>query len=257
MNLYENLHAFKEKLSTGQPVTGPFMKTGDPAFVEAAGWAGFDFCILDTEHGPVSIETMQNNVRAAEVSGMLPIIRVADAEENTIGKALDIGAMGVQVPQVSDTKTAKAVVAAAKFHPAGSRGMCRFVRAAQYSTLDRYDYFREANEILVILQLEGQEAIDNLHSILAVEGVDILFIGPYDLSQSLGLPGQIDHPKVIEKMNEIVSAARAAGKVVGTFLDKPVHFSRWKQAGVQYLSYSTDVGLFAEMCASVVKTSTE
>ncbi len=255
--IYDKLKEIRKRLAQGESIMGPFMKTGDPAFVEAAGWAGFDFCILDTEHGPVSIESMQNNVRAAQVAGILPIIRVPDAQENTIGKALDIGGMGVQVSQVCDGATAKAVVEAAKFHPQGARGMCRFVRAAQYSTMDRFDYFANANQTLVILQLEGQEAIDNLEEIMAVEGVDILFIGPYDLSQSLGLPGQIDHPKVVEKMMEIASAARAKGKVVGTFLDKPEHIARWKAAGIQYLSYSTDVGLFAEHCQAIVAQGKE
>jgi len=101
------LDGFKAKITDGQSVIGPFMKTGDPAFVEAAGYAGFDFVILDREHGPVSIETMQNNVRAAMVAGALPIIRVPDSSESSIGKALDIGALGIQVPQVTNAKQAE------------------------------------------------------------------------------------------------------------------------------------------------------
>lgn len=253
--MYELLASFKDKIKGGQAVIGPFMKTGDPAFVEAAGWSGFDYCILDTEHGPVSIESMQNNVRAAMLSGMLPIIRVAGIGEEPIGKALDIGAMGIQVPQITCADDARRVVEYAKFHPMGSRGVCRFVRAAGYSTMDRYEYFKTANDTLVILQLEGREALHNLSEIMTVEGVDILFIGPYDLSQSLGVPGQVDHPSVVEKMMDIVKSAREKNIVVGTFLDTHEHIVRWKAAGVQYLSYSVDVGLFADACRDIVEAA--
>ncbi|MGI6149602.1 MAG: HpcH/HpaI aldolase family protein [Limnochordia bacterium] len=244
---------FRRRLAEGDSVIGPFMKTGDPAFVEAAGYAGFDFVILDTEHGPVSIENMQNNVRAALVAGALPIIRVQDDSASSIGKALDIGAFGVQIPQVQTAQEAQAAIRKAKFYPKGERGVCRFVRAAQYSALERSVYFQAANDTLVILQLEGTEAIDNIDSILQVPDIDILFIGPYDLSQSLGIPGETSHPKVVEQMQFIVEKARSAGIVVGTFVDQLEAIQRWKDAGVQYISYSVDVGIFVEACKQIVK----
>ena len=142
----ELLVNFRHRLAAGGSVIGPFMKTGDPAFVEAAGYAGFDFVILDMEHGPVTVENMQNNVRAALVAGTVPIIRVQDSTESSIGKALDIGSFGVQVPQVQNAAQALSVVRKAKFYPKGERGVCRFVRAARYSSLERNRYFMEANE---------------------------------------------------------------------------------------------------------------
>ena len=246
------LDGFKAKITDGQSVIGPFMKTGDPAFVEAAGYAGFDFVILDREHGPVSIETMQNNVRAAMVAGALPIIRVPDSSESSIGKALDIGALGIQVPHVTNAKQAEAVIRKAKFYPEGERGVCRFVRAAQYSALERNEYFRQANQTLIILQLEGIEALENIDEIIRVPGIDILFVGPYDLSQSLGLPGQTSHPKVVEQMQFLVDKARQNNIVVGTFVDSPGDVQKWKQAGVQYISYAVDVGIFVEACRQIV-----
>lgn len=249
----ELLNRFKQKLVDGDYVIGPFMKTSDPAFVEIAGYAGFDFAILDAEHGPVGIESMQNNIRAALVSGILPIIRVQDAQEVNIGKALDIGAFGVQVPQITNAKDAEKVVKAAKFYPNGSRGVCRFVRAAHYSAMNRYGYFRSADNNLIILQLEGQEALKNIDEILAVQGIDILFIGPYDLSQSLGVPGDVGNPKVIEQMEFIVDKAKEKNKIIGTFIDRPEDIRRWKDAGVKYLSYSVDVGIFLEGCRAIVE----
>jgi len=248
------LHSFKDKILNGA-VYGLFMKSADSAFVETAGYAGFDFAILDMEHGPVGFESMQNNVRAAELAQILPVIRVSSLSETEISKALDIGALGVQVPQIRNACEAKAVVKAAKFHPDGERGVCRFVRAAGYSETDRQTYFRQANEALIIIQLEGEEALENIDQILLVEGIDIIFIGPYDLSQSLGVPGQTMHPKVVEKMESIVAQAAANGTIVGTFTDNLDTLTKWKLSGVKYLSYSVDVGIFLTACQEIVKNA--
>lgn len=238
---------FCKKLQNGA-VFGPFMKTGDPAFVEAAGYAGCDFAILDMEHGPESLQNMQNNIRAAQVSGLLPIVRVSTLSEMAISQALDIGCAGVQIPQISTAEEAELAVRAAKYYPWGERGVCRFVRAAHYSAMERTAYFEEANRALVIIQIEGQSAVEHLDEIIAVHGVDILFIGPYDLSQSLGVPGQTTHPKVIEQMRQIVDRASQKGILIGTFTDSIETMKLWIDAGVQYISYSVDVGIFANAC---------
>src|SRR5450759_3400216 len=238
----EMLNKFKTVLNEGKPVFGPFMKSTDPAFIEVAGYSGFDFVILDMEHGPVGFSDLQNLIRAALLANIIPIVRTSDSSEVSIAKPLDLGALGVQIPQVSSSAMAKDCLKAARFFPEGNRGVCRFVRAAEYSSMPRDDYFRRANEILVIIQLEGKEAILDIENILKVEGIDIIFIGPYDLSQSLELPGQVSHPLVIEAMNNIVKRAREMGKIVGTFTDTPQAAEMWKKAGVQYISYSVDVG---------------
>lgn len=244
---------FKNKLKEGNPVFGPFMKSTDPAFVEVAGHSGFDFVILDMEHGPVGFSELQNLIRAALLTNVIPIVRTADTTEVSISKPLDLGALGVQIPQVSSSTMAKACIKAARFFPEGERGVCRFVRAANYSSMPREVYFKNANDILIIIQLEGKEAILDIDNILKVEGIDIIFIGPYDLSQSLGVPGQITHPLVIEAMNDIVKRARALGIVVGTFTDTPQMAEMWRKAGVQYISYSVDVGIFTNACSQLVK----
>lgn len=251
MNL-EVIKEFKDKINSGQTVIGPFMKTCDPALVECAGFSGMDFAILDMEHGPISIQSMQNNIRAAQVSGLLPIVRVADITEESIGKALDIGAAGVEIPQIVNAEQARKAVKMAKFFPQGERGMCRFVRASKYSATDREMYFKNSNEIIIIAQLEGKEAIDNLDEILDVEGIDILFIGPYDLSQSLGVPGQTTHKLVIDAMKNIIQKAKAKNKIIGTFTDSDETLKMWIDAGVQYISYSVDMGIFYESCKNII-----
>lgn len=249
----EMLNRFKNRLKEGECVYGPFMKSTDPAFVEVAGYSGFDFVILDMEHGPATFSELQNLIRAARLANIIPVVRTSDSTETSISKPLDLGAFGVQIPQVTSASTAEACVRAARFFPLGERGVCRFVRAANYSSLPREEYFKRANESLVIIQLEGKEAIRDIENILNVEGIDIIFVGPYDLSQSLGVPGQINHPLVLEAMNDIVKRARSRGIVTGTFTDTPQSAKMWKEAGVQYISYSVDVGIFTGACSQLVK----
>jgi len=245
--LIDDIRSFKEKLAD-RAVFGPFSKTIDPAIIEIAGYAGFDFIILDLEHGPASIETAQHLIRAARLANILPIVRVKERNYSVIGEALDIGAAGIQVPQVTTAEEARKIVRLAKFSPEGMRGLCRFVRAANYSGKDRYEYINDSNQTLIIAQLEGQEAIDNLEEIMDVKGIDILFIGTYDLSQSLGVPGQVNHPLVMAKVKEVIERCQAKGIHVGSFADTLENARYFKEAGVRYISYSSDVGLLYEYC---------
>ena len=233
-------------------VLGPFMKSSDPAFVEIAGFAGFDFVILDMEHGSVHLQQMQNMIRAAQVSGIITVIRLRDRMPETISQALDIGAHAIQVPQVVSDKEVRDIIDAGKFYPDGNRGVCRFVRAAQYSAMSSSNYFENANKTEIIIQVEGLQAMENVESILQVEGFDILFIGPYDLSQSLGVPGEINHPKVISAMENLIKKAKGAKKYIGVFIDTINSAKIWKDMGVHYLAYSVDVGIYFSACKSVV-----
>lgn len=241
---------FREKLSKG-PVLGAFSKTSDPAFVEILGHAGHDFVILDLEHGPNDLKTLEHLIRAAELGGVLPIVRTKEGDLGQIGAVLDIGAGGVQIPQIRSAKEARAVIRRARFGAEGERGVCRFVRAAGYSSVERNEYFREANHALVILQLEGRDAIDAIDDILEVPGIDALFLGPYDLSQSLGVPGQIDHPLVEKEMRRVAEKAAAKGVAVGNFTDKIESLEKWKSLGLRYLAHSVDVGIFYEAAKKI------
>lgn len=237
----------RRRLQAGETLIGLFCKTTAPEFIEVIGHAGFDFCVLDMEHGPANLETIQHLTRAAEVSGLLPIVRTRDRAPESIAQPLDLGVAGVQIPQIASKAEAEAVVDAAKFAPLGHRGVCRFVRAAQFSALDRSAYFAQANEALVILQLEGTH-LHEYEKIADIPGVDILFIGPYDLSQALGVPGQIEHPRVLDEMRKIISVAKNKNKTIGVFADSTAQTRRWIDAGVQYIAYSVDVGLFYLAC---------
>ncbi len=241
--------SFKERVQRREPVLGPFMKVGEPALIECLGFAGFDFAIIDSEHGPITMETAQQMVRAAWCGGIAPIVRVMDNQPGLIQKVLDMGAAGVQIPQVNDREGAERAVRAARFAPAGERGLCCYTRAARYSARPKDEYVREANrETMVIIQVEGVRGIDNIDAILEVPGIDILFLGPYDLSQSLGVPGEVESQVVIDKMNEVIEKSAERGVVVGTFVDSPEAANRWISRGVCYISLKSDMSLFMEGC---------
>lgn len=239
-----------KKMQSGGAI-GIFSKTTDSAIIEAAGISGLDFVILDTEHGPSSLETLHHHIRAAKLTQMDPIVRVKHIDSNAIGSALDAGASGVQIPNINTAEQAEEAVKAARFHPHGSRGVCRFVRAAQYGDRERSSYFTEANKATLILQVEGLEGVRNLNAIMAVEGFDVLFVGPYDLSQSVGKPGQIDAPEVTSLISSIAERATQRNILLGAFCDTPQAAKMLKSQGFQYVSYSVDINIFLEACKAL------
>lgn len=251
MTNYVLINNFKKKIQQ-EPVIGIFSKTTDPAFIECSGYAGFDFIILDMEHGPNTIENIQNLIRAAQIAELLPIVRVKPGRLSLIGEVLDIGACGIQVPHITCADDVKNVIKFAKFYPEGERGLCCYVRAANYSSMDKMDYLYRANDCLIIIQIEGNEAIQNLDEIIDVSGYDVLFVGPYDLSQSLGVPGQVNHKLVEEKTMDIVRRCKQKNIVVGIFTDKERDLLRWVNIGVRYLSYSVDVGIYYNACKGIL-----
>ena len=243
----------KKTLEEGKNVFGPFMKFTDPAAVEIMGFAGFDFVIIDAEHGPISMQSAQNMIRAAETANITPIIRVSSNDEALILRALDIGAQGIEIPQVNSKPQAIKAVKSVKYSPQGERGVCRYVRAANYSSMDKFEYFKSANEeTMIIAHIEGVEGINNLDEILSVPGIDVIFIGPYDLSQSLGIPGQVNNPLVTEKMKEVVLKCKQNKIAVGTFADDIKTAKSWILLGVQYMAFSVDVGILYEISKTIV-----
>lgn len=242
---------FRKKIDKDS-VLGPFSKSSDPMFIEAMGHAGFDFVIIDLEHGPNTILNAQNIVRASEASSILSIIRCKEDVRSVISEALDIGSGGVLVPKVTTPQEAKDIINTARFAPVGMRGVCRYVRAAQYSSTRGIDYFKNSNQAFLILGIEGADAIREIDQILEIKGFDAIFIGPYDLSQSVGRTGEIDHPLVIEKMAAVISKCKKKKIAVGTFVESVEKAHEWQKLGVNFLAYSVDVGLFYNHCEMIV-----
>lgn len=228
---------------------GIFSKTTDSNLVEAIGQSGIDFIIFDQEHGPISNETLYNHVRSSKLSGIKSIVRVSSNTHHLIGSALDTGADGVQIPNISSYEEAKLAIESARFHPIGERGVCRFVRAANYGMQNKKKYFENSNSKLLILQVEGENGISEIDKILELGGFDILFIGPYDLSQSLGVPGEVDSPRVLNLIKNVSEKIQKSGKIFGTFTDSLSLVKQMKTLGCKYIAHSVDMNLFAESIA--------
>jgi len=241
----------KQRLFDGETVIGTFQIIDSPMVSEMIGVAGMDFVIIDQEHGPLTAETSVGMCAAAERAGAAPIVRVASNTASEIQRALDIGAAGVEIPQIETREDAEAAVEHARFDPIGDRGLSLYVRAGGYTGSE--DYTDEQNEsVTVIIHIEGERGVENLDEICEVEGIDVLFIGPYDLSQSLGIPGRVEDERVEELMQEVCDRAADHGKVVGTFADNPGMARKWIDAGAQYVAYSVDCGTLTYAYEDVV-----
>ena len=220
-------------LRGNRPLLGTFIGLPAPALVEMCGHAGLDFVIIDNEHGPAGVESTESMIRAARAAGVIPVVRTLEPD---ILRMLDIGASGVQVPQVNTPEQAARIVAAAKYPPTGARGAAFSTRAAGYGFFGGDGHVRNSNEgTAVIVMTETRTAIANLDAILAVPGIDAVFFGPNDLSFSFGHPGEMQHPEVVGAIEHGIARALAAGVAPGVLALTPAEFHRWRKAGARYL----------------------
>ena len=228
-------NTLKQKLEAGKAVFGVMITFPSPQVVEMLGLLGFDWVLIDNEHGSITVDNSEELVRAAELTGMAPIIRPVSNKPEIIAPFLDRGAWGVQVPHVNTAEEARAAVDAVKYYPSGHRGIFSRSRPAGYGfSGSTADYVAEANRnTLVCLMLEEVEAIKNLDEMVTVEGVDVFFIGSGDLSQSMGYPGQQTHPEVQALMVEGVNTIREAGRVAGVSCPDS-YVPKFLDMGVQY-----------------------
>ena len=225
---------------------GTFVRLNDAAGIEVLAGAGLDFVILDNEHTAMSKESMVSLIRAADISGLTVSVRVRGNDVTQILQALDSGAMGVQIPQIDSFPQAKAVVDAVKYAPVGKRGFAASQRSAGYGMMNPVEYARLSNEETMIASYcETAAGIENLGEILTIPQIDIIFIGPFDLSQALGVLGEPNHPTVLSAIEDIAKKTRAAGKAVGIIASSAEQTRRWHEMGIQYITYSSDLGMMA------------
>ena len=235
------INRLKEKIRQGGCAIGTFMKLTDPAVAEILALAGFDFFVLDNEHVAMDREQLTNIVRAAEACGITPIVRVKQNQQVEILQNLDLGYAGIQVPNVDTPEQAKAMVASAKYTPQGVRGLSPSVRACDYGTANVKEYIQMANEqTMVISHCETKECVENLDAILAVPGIDVIFIGPMDLSQSLGIPGETGSPQVQECIRLVREKVAQSEKALGTVAGSAKEAQKLKKEGVQYILLASD-----------------
>ena len=233
----------KKKLRKGQVCFGTFIRLG-PAAVEILGHAGWDFVVIDMEHGVFDFTNVEHMVRAARCAGITSLVRVPEPTPSYIMRVVDAGAEGVQIPQVDSAQMARLVSQAARYFPEGKRGLCSYVRAAGYSAIRPDVHMATSNdELLTVVHIEGEAAASQIKDIVETPGIDVIFLGPWDLSQSLGVPGKTKDPRVIEVMEKVIAACKKKGIISGTFVREVGDAKRWIDLGVQYMMLSTDAGL--------------
>lgn len=242
------------KLHSGKTVLGTWIVVPSVVNVDIITSAGLDFVIIDKEHGPINYETAQEMVIACEANGASPILRVGDINAAAIQNALDIGVHGVQVPNIDFPDDARKVVSCAKYPPIGNRGFSPFTRSGNYSIDSSRGLMQQANSnTLVILNIEGKDAIDNLEDIMRIQAVDVLFVGLFDLSKALGIPGEVDSPILIETMKNVVEKAKKYGKYVGTISTNIRMLKYFDEIGVSYLVHLVDCEMLKSAYSNVVK----
>lgn len=244
-------NALKARLRQGSAVVGTIVQIPHPLVVEACGRAGFDFVILDMEHGAMPSDRLPDLIRAAEGAGVTPLVRVSENRASFILQALDQGSHGIVVPAVDSSEDAQAAVDAAKYAPLGRRGYCSAVRSAGL-TGDPEAMARANAETMVIPLIESQAGVEAFEEIVDTPGVDVAFIGPGDLSHSLGVPGQLTHPLVQEVVQHLLTTASRRGRWVGVHVKRPEDAARYAGLGARFLNYGMDVQMIAQHFGEVV-----
>ena len=238
----------KRKIKEGRTVLGTLVFIPSPAVIEVLGRAGFDFAVIDTEHttiSPYETAMIENMIRAAELSGITPIVRIPEPSKVMTQKVLDAGAQGVMVSGIKNKSDALKIVRDAKFPPRGERGCCSVTRPTGYSADYSEAYWEEANnEIMVIPLIETQEGVDNLEEILTVEGIDWVSFGPRDYTMSIGYT-DVNNPKTLKASEHVTAVCKKHGVLVDQFVFPPydVAVKQARDRGFNVLTAGIDLSI--------------
>ena len=227
----------KRKLAEGKTVVGSFVYIPSSKLTEIVGFCGFDFVVIDMEHGPIDTTVAEDMVRAAECAGVTPLIRVTHNSPHLVLRALDIGAQGVHIPEINSVDDARTAASSMKYGPVGSRGLAG-VRAADYGFKQTLaEYAPAANrETMCIAHIESETSVRNLDQLLDVPGIDIYYLGPEDISNSLGIPGQSKDPRVVRLVEDSIRRVSEAGKTAGCIAADAATARRYVELGARYIA---------------------
>jgi 4-hydroxy-2-oxoheptanedioate aldolase len=236
----------KERIKKGEAVNGCWLNLGSSLTAEIVGTAGFDWVLIDLEHGAGNEKDVLSQLQALEHSNTAAIVRIESAERQRIHRVLDVGAEGVMCPHINNLDEAKMVVSGLRYPPEGTRGVAKMVRATGFGK-NFAEYSSSANENIVgIAQIETIEALDHLDEIATLDGIDVLFIGPADLTMALGIFGQLDHQLFTDAVKATVNAAQKAGKATGILLFNPDDYNTWHQLGIRMIACGADATFVAD-----------
>lgn len=232
----------KRKLRSGRSTIGSWITLGHPGIAEILANAGFDWLVVDLEHSVIPIDTAGDLIRIIDLCGVAPLVRLTSNDADQIKRVMDAGAHGIVVPMVCRRQDAEAAVAAVRYAPAGRRGV-GLARAQGYgAAFDEYLAWQQDSPV-VIVQIEHKEALANLTEIFATKGVDGFIIGPYDLSCSLCIPGQFEHPDFLAAMERIRAAGEQQGIQAGLHIVEPdqERLTQCLREGYRFIAYSVDI----------------
>ncbi len=243
----------KKRLRQGETLNGCWLNLGSSLTAEIVGQAGFDWVLIDLEHGAGSEKDVLYQLQALEHTSAGAIVRVESAESQRIHRVLDMGAEGIMCPKISNPDDARKVVSGLHYPPFGSRGVAKMVRATGFA--QQFDqYYHQAQEtILGIVQIETVEVLNHLDEVAAIDGVDVLFIGPADLSMELGIFGQFNHPRFIEAVKATVDAAQKVGKATGILFFNPDDYQRYHDLGIRLIACGADATFVADGARNLAK----
>jgi len=244
-----NYNKLKNALSTSKVTIGSWITLAHPAIAEIMAKAGFDWLTIDMEHSAITLYQAQQLIQIVELCDVTPLVRVGENNPNLIKRVMDAGAHGVIVPMVNNKDDAIRAVNAVKYPPKGTRGV-GLARAQGYG-LEFEKYRKWVNkESIVIIQIEHIEAVDNLEEILSVQDIDGFIVGPYDLSASMGIPGEFEHPQVIEVLNRIMEVSQNYNVVLGFHVIPPDAEEVLKKIneGYRFIGFSLDTLFLGAKC---------
>jgi len=241
------MNGFRQRLRHGEVLLGQMvLELFTPGIGPMLAACGLDFVIFDMEHGRCDIGLLSEMVASCRGSDIVPLARVPDVNFAPLSRVLDIGAKGVMVPRVETRQQAEDIVSELKYSPQGKRGVALGIAHDRYRA-GNADFFTEANEeTAVILLLETAEAFENLDEIVSVPGVDVAWMGHYDLTVSMGIPAQFDHPRFLAAMDELVAACQRHNVAPGFLPPTPELAAHWISKGFRAISLGSDIGVFLD-----------
>jgi 4-hydroxy-2-oxoheptanedioate aldolase len=236
----------KKRLQAGETLNGCWLNLGSPVTAEIVGLAGFDWVLIDLEHGAGGETDVAPQLQALAHTPAAAVVRVESAASQRIHRVLDMGAEGIMCPRISNSEEARQIVRALHYPPLGTRGVAKMVRATGFGS-DFAEYYQNARDnILGVVQIETLAVLDHLDEIAALDGVDVLFIGPADLSMELGIFGQFDHPKFKAALDATVAAARKAGKATGILFFNPHEYRMYHELGIRMIACGADAAFVSD-----------
>ena len=248
------MKSLRSRVLNGETLLGCFLNLGSSLTAEIVGQSGFDWVLVDLEHGAGFESNLLHQLQALEHTSAAAIVRIEANERQRFHRVLDLGAHGIMVPRVDNPEQARAAVAALRYPPAGIRGVSKMNRAHGFGKQPA-SYNQYANDhVLGVVQIESEESLQHLDAIAAIDGVDVLFVGPGDLSQSLGVPSEFDHPRFQEALCATATAAKIHGKAAGTLLGQPEDAAHFCRLGYRFLACSSDGALIYRGAQSLISS---